>query len=94
MLEKVPGTQGAPVCVGVGAGFHVPGDGRLSARSGEGWLRVSGLHDCGGFLEAGGDAGGGFKQSVDELVFRGLPGQEQVTLSGAGDDFSGGCESR
>jgi hypothetical protein len=29
---------------------------------------------------------------VDELVFRGFPGQEQVTLSGAGNDFAGGCE--
>jgi hypothetical protein len=91
-VGEVPGMQEAPVCVRDGAGFHVPGDGPLSARSGEGWLRVSGLHDCGGFLQAGGDAGGDFEQSVDELVFRGFPGQEQVTLSGAGNDFAGGCE--
>ena len=84
--------QDAPVCVGAGAGFHVPREGPLSARSGEGWFRVSGLHEGVGVREAGGDAGGGFEQSVNELVFRDRPGQEQVAFSGAGDDFAGGCE--
>jgi hypothetical protein len=44
--------QEAPVCVGVGPGFHVPGDGCLSARSGEAGFGVSGLHEGVGVREA------------------------------------------